>query len=349
MYGSKPNYRNLTYNNCTILTPIIEDQDSGKSKWNIKCHCGNIFISQPASIKSGNTTSCGCLSPSSKKNYRNATFHNCMVIDPVVKEKDKSKDKWNVKCHCGNIFVTTINNLKRNTQSCGCYRSKMIKERDRKCEYINFKNKFGVILIEPKDIVKDKAVDMWIAKCPSCDNLFEISPKEVMRGRTNNEGIQSCGCTNGIHHRIRGIKKFHYERRVKLDIKNPNHLITPIILALRNASVPILALILKMDNHKCRLCGSVHNLIVHHIIPIQDCIQNDDRTTWNFIYDNKNLITLCQACHIYQAHDGNGRFYLNENIKNRLLGIAKNRQISEILRKEYEMKVITIREWIKNV
>jgi 5-methylcytosine-specific restriction endonuclease McrA len=113
--------------------------------------------------------------------------------------------------------------------------------------------------------------------------------------------------------------------------------------------VPILALILKMDNHKCRLCGSVHNLIVHHIIPIQDCIQNDDRTTWNFIYDNKNLITLCQACHIYQVHDGNGRFYLNENIKNRLLGIAKNRQISEILRKEYEMKVITIREWIKNV
>ena len=47
--------------------------------------------------------------------------------------------------------------------------------------------------------------------------------------------------------------------------------------------------ILKRDEYKCRLCGSKHNLQVHHIK------YSKDKKAWE--YPNLNLITLCEECH----------------------------------------------------
>jgi hypothetical protein len=36
-------------------------QANGKTKWRLKCHCGNEFTCRADSIKGGHTKSCGCL------------------------------------------------------------------------------------------------------------------------------------------------------------------------------------------------------------------------------------------------------------------------------------------------
>lgn len=47
--------------------------------------------------------------------------------------------------------------------------------------------------------------------------------------------------------------------------------------------------VLQRDNSKCTLCGSTHNLHVHHKYYI------DKNRPWE--YDKKALVTLCQSCH----------------------------------------------------
>lgn|GEM_PF-3784464 len=49
--------------------------------------------------------------------------------------------------------------------------------------------------------------------------------------------------------------------------------------------------ILERDNHECKLCYSDNNLEIHHI--------DGDRKN----NSEKNLITLCQHCHLSRAHE----------------------------------------------
>ena len=62
--------------------------------------------------------------------------------------------------------------------------------------------------------------------------------------------------------------------------------------------------ILKRDNHACRICGVKEELTVHHIYSISTCLKN--KKYW-LIRDNKNLVTLCEACHS-KAPNGNGYY-----------------------------------------
>lgn len=55
--------------------------------------------------------------------------------------------------------------------------------------------------------------------------------------------------------------------------------------------------ILKRDQFKCRRCGSVHNLQVHHIK------YSEGKRPWE--YPNIDLITLCEDCHKKVHQDNN--------------------------------------------
>lgn len=46
--------------------------------------------------------------------------------------------------------------------------------------------------------------------------------------------------------------------------------------------------VLERDGHRCVLCGSDGNLRVHHLRRVADGGSNDD----------KNLVTLCDDCHL---------------------------------------------------
>ena len=87
---------------------------------------------------------------------------------------------------------------------------------------------------------------------------------------------------------------------------------------------PIKRLILKIDNYKCQLCNNIkkNRLSVHHIIPISHKIDN---VQLHFeLYDINNLITLCNDCHIINAHNGSFSC-INIEVQKELLEKTKNR------------------------
>ena len=69
--------------------------------------------------------------------------------------------------------------------------------------------------------------------------------------------------------------------------------------------------ILKRDNHTCRVCGVKKELTVHHIYSISTCIKS--RKHW-LIRDKKNLVTLCETCHL-KAPNGDSYYNWETNQK----------------------------------
>lgn len=53
-------------------------------------------------------------------------------------------------------------------------------------------------------------------------------------------------------------------------------------------------LILERDNHRCQCCGETKNLVVHHK---QYHITREGKKLLPWMYDDKYLVTLCEACH----------------------------------------------------
>lgn len=80
------------------------------------------------------------------------------------------------------------------------------------------------------------------------------------------------------------------------------------------------SLALKRDHYKCTICGSKHQLQVHHIVPFKQLFQDfiqlypnlDPIEDVNELYelgtkyepflDQNNLITYCKECHLFKIH-----------------------------------------------
>ena len=61
------------------------------------------------------------------------------------------------------------------------------------------------------------------------------------------------------------------------------------------------SMILKRDQYQCRLCGSHHDLQVHHIK------YSSGKKAWE--YPNSTLVTLCRECHQKVHSDKNHKLY----------------------------------------
>lgn len=55
------------------------------------------------------------------------------------------------------------------------------------------------------------------------------------------------------------------------------------------------AKIIKRDNYRCAICGSLNYLVVHH--KQYHFNERLARKSYPWEYDDKYLITLCQSCH----------------------------------------------------
>ena len=101
----------------------------GRTAWLCKCDCGNEKIVISKSLKSGNTTSCGCyhkevVSKQFSKDITNQRFGKLIALEPTQERKHGSV-VWKCQCDCGNIHYTTAELLLRGTtQSCGCTHSR---------------------------------------------------------------------------------------------------------------------------------------------------------------------------------------------------------------------------------
>ena len=111
--------------------------DGRRYFWKCQCECGNLIVKPGASLRSGNTKSCGCGKYDGLKKYNtqqttdtlimNGTkFGKLKVLEPIgykpqYKGASKNRMWYRCQCDCGNICEVSGNQLKNNHKtSCGC-------------------------------------------------------------------------------------------------------------------------------------------------------------------------------------------------------------------------------------
>lgn len=111
--------------------------DGRRYFWKCQCECGNLIIKPGASLRSGNTKSCGCGKYDGLKKYNTqqttdtlimngAKFGKLKVLEPIgykpqYKGASKNRMWYRCQCDCGNICEVSGNQLKNNHKtSCGC-------------------------------------------------------------------------------------------------------------------------------------------------------------------------------------------------------------------------------------
>ena len=133
--GAKLNLTNQKFGRLTVI------QESNKRirnlvTWKCQCECGKIIDVTGQALRSGNTSSCGCLKKDAlrERNLNSSSvivgnrYGKLTVIQDLGLRKQKSRDKnwrWSLcQCDCGNT-IEVANSLLANghTSSCGCLQS----------------------------------------------------------------------------------------------------------------------------------------------------------------------------------------------------------------------------------
>lgn len=110
---------------------IIEKNGNHRTAWLCQCNCGNQKIVDSHKLKSGNTSSCGCLKlkmyQTMKTDITNVRQDNGYLIgikeiDSEYSKSGLKKSMWLCKCaRCGNTTVVSLNHFTTgNKKSCGC-------------------------------------------------------------------------------------------------------------------------------------------------------------------------------------------------------------------------------------
>ena len=136
----------------TVIKPT-DERRNGSVMWECKCDCGNTTYVRAIALRSGNTTSCGCLSPNKAVDLTGQRFGKLIAIKPTDDRRNRSV-MWECKCDCGNTtYVRAIALRPGGTNSCGCeHGGKGIDLTDQR---------FGkLVAIKPTDDRRNRSV-MW--------------------------------------------------------------------------------------------------------------------------------------------------------------------------------------------
>lgn len=115
------------------------------TKWICQCECGNVVEVNTQKLRNGHTSSCGCLKkenkgrPKSDLDLINKRFNRLTVVKWLAeKERIHRNNPLLCLCDCGNTIQTNANKLLTgHTKSCGCKKSQMISDLNRKYIYSN--------------------------------------------------------------------------------------------------------------------------------------------------------------------------------------------------------------------
>lgn len=181
------------------LTVIERDYSIPNRKniyWRCLCDCGNTKSVLGASLRSGSTSSCGCLK---EENLKSLWSNRCLDITGerfgrlVALHKDTTSTcrttKWVCRCDCGNVKSFRLTDLTSgNTKSCGCLSFDTKKNRFQQHIEAVVGKRFGYLVVLGRD---DDFVGRHVhmlCKC-DCGNVVSVDINNLKRGNST-----SCGC-----------------------------------------------------------------------------------------------------------------------------------------------------------
>lgn len=152
--GRKIDITNQRFGRLIALKPIGTTK-RGEVIWDCICDCGNHVSVICASLRSGNTKSCGCFKTdsTSKRGTNNLIgqrFGRLTVIKRVGSNQH-GKAIWLCRCDCGKekeVVSTHLTRSKDPIKSCGCYRKENTKKRFNKGGTTNIGNYLRTIVLD---------------------------------------------------------------------------------------------------------------------------------------------------------------------------------------------------------
>lgn len=126
MIKPKVDITGMKFGRLTVVKQVedhIFPSGNKTSMWLCRCDCGKEVNVSMGHLKSGHTTSCGCIHV---KDLAGQKFGMLTVIERAEDAKTISglnQVRWKCLCECGNTTIVRACNLKSGgTISCGCYR-----------------------------------------------------------------------------------------------------------------------------------------------------------------------------------------------------------------------------------
>ncbi len=125
--SSKQDLLNQRFGMLTVIDKAPNGSNGG-TKWKCRCDCGEIVEVFACHLKSGHTTSCGCLH--NKTKVKPGTIYGKLTVikqdkNSHIRQNGKVDKKWICKCECGKeISIIQYSLTGGHTTSCGCSKSK---------------------------------------------------------------------------------------------------------------------------------------------------------------------------------------------------------------------------------
>lgn len=178
------------FNKLTSLFPVKSDKKDG-SYWLCLCECGNFLVVRASSLRSGHTTSCGCVQREivSQKLAIDFSPGDQIGYWTIMHRADGYVGKgsyWHCKCKCGTEKDVKGGHLKDGSSlSCGCLQREI-------ASYVKLVDlsgcRFGFLTVLGRSDKKIRGDVYWIVQC-DCGIIKEVSGHNLRRG-----GVLSCGC-----------------------------------------------------------------------------------------------------------------------------------------------------------
>lgn len=113
------------------VTGLSEKRNpQGRILYRCRCDCGRECLATRSNLERMEITSCGCKNHLPRKNLTGQKFGRLTVLEIAAPPNGRSQTTflWRCQCNCGNIIVTSTNNLTRGkARSCGCLQRETIR------------------------------------------------------------------------------------------------------------------------------------------------------------------------------------------------------------------------------
>lgn len=112
MAGIEPN---TTFGRLTTLAPVRKRTDRKNLFWACRCACGSECVIRADHLRSGASTTCGCLNRITPEDLVGLTFGRLTVLRKLP------RTLWQCRCACGATLAVLRSNLvTSHTRSCRC-------------------------------------------------------------------------------------------------------------------------------------------------------------------------------------------------------------------------------------